>query len=106
LTSIHPERRLAPADVHLAEELAGRAAIAIDNARLYREVQQAVRAREEFVSIASHELKTPLTTIKTYAQLVARQIHPSQLDHKRLQRLHHPPPGAGQPAGAIGDRSA
>jgi GAF domain-containing protein len=45
LTSIHPERSLPPADVHLTEELAGRAAIAIDNARLYREAQQAVRAR-------------------------------------------------------------
>lgn len=85
LASIRPERRLTERDVRLAEELAGRAAIAIENARLYREARQAIQVREEFVSIASHELKTPLTTIKTYAQLLARQVHQSQPDHERLR---------------------
>ncbi len=85
LASVRPERRLAWRDVRLAEELANRAAIAIDNARLYREARRAIRTREEFVSIASHELKTPLTTIKTYAQLLARQVHQSQPDHERLR---------------------
>ncbi len=57
-----------PADLALAEELARRAALAVDNARLYQEAQEAtrvaqeaVRARDVFLARAPHELRTPLT---------------------------------------------
>jgi signal transduction histidine kinase/CHASE3 domain sensor protein len=53
-----------PDDVALAEELTAKAALAIENARLYGEAQDAVRAREEFLMVASHELRTPLTSMK------------------------------------------
>ena len=46
-------------DLHMAEDLAHRAAFAIENARLYREAQDAVGARDEFLSIASHERCVP-----------------------------------------------
>jgi PAS domain S-box-containing protein len=59
-------------DVALAQELAQRAAIAIDNSRLYREAQQAIQARDEFLSIAAHELKTPITSLRGFAQLNLR----------------------------------
>lgn len=73
LVSAESGRRFGEADVALAEDLARRAATAIDNAALYREAQAAVRARDQFVSIASHELKTPLTMLLATAQLLQRR---------------------------------
>lgn len=62
--------------LRFAEDLAERAALGIDNARLYREQVQArekvedlSRLKDEFLSIASHELRTPVTSIKGYTQL-------------------------------------
>ncbi|HEX9052588.1 MAG TPA: ATP-binding protein [Anaeromyxobacter sp.] len=51
-------------DETLLDDLAHRAAQAIENARLYSEAQAAVAARDEFLSIASHELRTPLTALR------------------------------------------
>lgn len=62
----------APDEVPFVQELADRAALAIDNARLYREARDAVRDRDEFLSVAAHELRTPVTTVKGYAQLLRR----------------------------------
>jgi signal transduction histidine kinase len=61
------------ADVGLARELARRAGIAVDNARLYKASQEAVRVREEFLSIASHELFTPMTALRLLLQPLARK---------------------------------
>jgi signal transduction histidine kinase len=57
----------------LAEELGRRAALALDNARLYRATQEAVEIRDEFLSIASHELKTPLTSVSLQLQRLERR---------------------------------
>ncbi len=54
--------------------LADHAAIAIENARLYTLLESANAARNRFVSIVSHELKTPMTAIKGYAALLQRGI--------------------------------
>jgi signal transduction histidine kinase len=61
-------------DQTFLEQLADRAAQAIDNARLYAEAQNAIRARDEFLSVASHELKTPVTSIRGYAQIMLRNF--------------------------------
>jgi len=77
-------RHYVPSDLILAQQLADRAALAIDNARLYQEAQDALRARAEFLSIASHELKTPLTAVQGQAQLMARYAAHGQLERGRL----------------------
>ena len=50
-------------DGDLVEELARRVALAADNARLYADAREAIRLRDEFLSVASHELRTPLTPL-------------------------------------------
>ena len=79
-------RRYDEQDLRLAEDLAGRAALAVDNARLYREAQAAIRLRDEFLSIASHELRNPVAGIKGAAQLLRRADERGQLDRERLHR--------------------
>jgi signal transduction histidine kinase len=57
-------------DLTFVTRLADHAAIAIENARLYSDLKRANEAKSEFVSIVSHELKTPMTSIKGYADLL------------------------------------
>jgi PAS domain S-box-containing protein len=63
LIAAESQRRYGQTDLVLAEELGRRAGIALDNARLYSEATDAIRARDEFLSIAGHELKTPLAAM-------------------------------------------
>jgi signal transduction histidine kinase len=60
------------ADVALAEEVGRRAAQAVDNARLYEQAREAVRVRDDFLSVASHELKTPITSLTAALQILQR----------------------------------
>ena len=70
----------------LAMGIAAQAAIAIDNARLFRQAQRAVDARDEFLSIASHELRTPLAAIKATAQVALRASMRGELTRERSER--------------------
>lgn len=83
------ERVYGPADVAVAEDLAHRAAIAVENARLYREAQQAIGARDEFLSLASHELRTPVTILHAYTQALSRSVTKSL-----ATEVEHAPDGA------------
>ena len=56
----------------LAEELAHRVALAADNTHLYQDAREAIRLRDEFLSVASHELRTPLTPLNLKLGMVKR----------------------------------
>ncbi|GAB4198479.1 MAG: hypothetical protein OHK0022_17900 [Roseiflexaceae bacterium] len=78
--------RYTPNDVTLLEELARRAGVALDNARLYAESQEAIRARDQFLAVASHELKTPLTSLLGHTQMLTRRLARGEEDPARTRR--------------------
>ncbi len=85
--SAESSRRYGPDDLALAEDLAYRAAVAVDNAQLYREAQDAVKVRDHFLSIASHELRTPLSPVHLQIQVLLRAVRAGTLDKMPHGRL-------------------
>jgi PAS domain S-box-containing protein len=63
LVSTQPGRRFGAAELGVAQEVARRAALTIDNARLYHEAREALRARDSVLGVVSHDLRNPLTAI-------------------------------------------
>jgi PAS domain S-box-containing protein len=90
-------RRYGPADLDLADELARRTALAIENAQLYRGAQEALRVREDFLSIAAHEIRGPITSLHLSIQALRKSSPTSRMmgrlldvierDDKQLIRL-------------------
>jgi signal transduction histidine kinase len=67
-----PDRPYTQEDQDFLQDMADRAGLVIQNVRLLRMAQEAVRLRDDFLSIASHELKTPLTPLSLKLQVLAR----------------------------------
>ncbi len=80
-------RRFGEEDRAIAVEIARRASLALEHARIYDEMDAAVQARDEFLSIASHELRTPVTAISGIAQVALRSHERGTLDAARLARV-------------------
>src|ERR671937_598995 len=78
-------RRYGDADLDLARQLARRMALSIENARLYYEVQQSLKTRDDFLSAVAHELKTPLTVISASTQLLQRHRGDSDASTTRIR---------------------
>ena len=73
-------------DLGVAGDLARRIATALDNARLYEEAQESNRAKTNFISVISHEFRTPLTAIVGYADLLTAQLA-GPLTDKQVEQL-------------------
>ncbi|NTX67324.1 PAS domain-containing protein [Myxococcus sp. CA051A] len=73
--------------VELARGAADRAAVAIENARLYREAREAVRVREDVVAIVSHDLRNPLNAIHLTATALLRRAGLSEEGVKGIGRI-------------------
>ncbi len=61
-------------EIGLVDRLVDHAAIAIDNARLFQQVQRANQSKTEFIDFVSHELKQPMTSMKGYIDLLKRGL--------------------------------
>ncbi|MDX1688949.1 MAG: GAF domain-containing protein [Candidatus Promineifilaceae bacterium] len=70
-------------DVVFVERLADRAAVAIENARLYQALEQADKAKSDFISLVTHELRVPMTSIRGYTDLLLGEMVGSLNDSQR-----------------------
>ncbi|MFP5384914.1 MAG: PAS domain S-box protein [Bacteriovoracia bacterium] len=75
---------------YLAEELGYRTSMAIENSLLFLNSQEAIKSRDEFLSIASHELKTPLTSLFLQNQMRKRELdkgNSSLLEESNIRKM-------------------
>ncbi len=91
--NFQPKRKYKHEELHLAQELAERAALAIENARLFEEagekakqLEKASKLKSEFLANVSHELRTPLNAIITLSDILIRGI-PGDLNAEQIKQL-------------------
>jgi signal transduction histidine kinase len=84
LATAASQTRLSDEDLRLAEDVASRAALAIENAQSCAQLQRADRVKDEFLATLSHELRTPLNAVLGYARMLRTGAIP---DHKSSQAL-------------------
>jgi PAS domain S-box-containing protein len=68
-----PHQTYGEGDVELARTLAQRAALAVDNARLFHAAEEAVHSRDDFLSMVAHDIRTPLTAIRLATQALGHR---------------------------------
>ena len=99
-SSSQPTRRYSEADLRFAQELARRIALTLDNSYLYQKAQEEIQERtkveaalreseqrkDEFIGMTSHELKTPVTSLKGFTNVLQRRLS-KQNDGQSLHYL-------------------
>jgi len=69
----------------MIEDIARRAGLAIENAFLYQHAREAIDARDRFLSVAAHELRTPITSVTGYSAMLQRELK-DRKDPERITR--------------------
>ena len=80
-------RRYGADDLEVAEELGQRAGTAVENARLFRDTQTAVKVRDDVLAIVSHDLRNPLGAIDLGATLLLQQVGSEPRARKHLETI-------------------
>ena len=90
LGRVRPGGRFGGAEVALAEELGRRAAMAVENARLFGEARAATEARQHTLAIVAHDLRNPLTAIRMDAEMLVHMLGPTLDAYPResLERIY------------------
>jgi PAS domain S-box-containing protein len=84
------ERRYGATDLSLLEEVGRRAALALENARLYRTAERAVQMRDDVLGIVAHDLRNPLGTILMQAALLRRPAaQPERRSRRPAEVIEH-----------------
>jgi PAS domain S-box-containing protein len=89
LLALDAARRFDTSDVVVAENFAGRAALAIVNARLYRDAQRATRARDEVLGVVSHDLRNPLSAISMCSRVLIDNPPADAVARRELAKTIH-----------------
>ena len=83
VTSDASSRRFTIADLSLAADLARRAAIVVEHARLFHEAQQATRARDDVLAVVAHDLRNPRNTVSMAVSLMLESTPPERVQERR-----------------------
>jgi PAS domain S-box-containing protein len=87
INSTRPGNPFSEEELALFEEVAARAAVALEHSRLYREAKKAIQLRDDFLSVASHELKTPMTALGLHLDSLGRALPRSPSMDRRVETL-------------------
>ncbi|MDQ6871578.1 MAG: PAS domain S-box protein [Gemmatimonadota bacterium] len=80
-------RRYDEADLFLAADVARRAAVVVEHARLFHQAEQATRARDDILAVVAHDLRNPLNTMTMAISLMLETTPPERTQERRQQEI-------------------